>query len=631
MENLEPHFLEFLILKVMEIDKLYTVMLSNVFEQRYFDNPSVGKIFNFSKSYIDEYKTLPPRDIIINSLNNDINVKKAFEEADCIDFNISGNYDYLLQQTNNYLKNQAIKTALLDSVDIVERGQNIELVRENVEKALTKDLKINLGLNYFNQLGERLTKIFNATDNNRMPTYYSSLDELINGGFPPFTLSVICARIHGFKCVNKNTKITIKNKKTEFIEDIRIQEFFDRFDSINKHIIENDAIFGLEGLKKKYTIRIDKESRIISNYQVFTDKGFIDIDYAIKTIPLKKYIIYFTSGNIIECADKHAFIDIEYNKITADKLNIGDLIKVNYIDDGFDEIFNIIETEEYEEMYDLSLSNHHLYYTNGILSHNSNTMANFAARQVLNGHNVVLLTLEMSEDMFAQRFDSIYSLLDINRMYLGDNKRELMRKLGSIKRTENRGELIIKQFPTGVATIRDFRIFLRELILRGIDPSIVYVDYINLMKSSLVKDNGLYSTVKAIAEELRSLSFEFEVPFVSVSQLNREGSFVGFEELDFNYIAESMGLPATCDFMGIIGQDEDSLIYESELHNKIVKNRLGGRVGEIWKCYYDSRTLKMYDENEMDIWIADSQLTGDDRNPYVRQPRGRETRRGRIR
>ena len=455
--NLDPSFLEHLILKGLTSDKVYLVMCSNVFEQEYFENSSVGEVFNFSKSYIEEYRTLPPREVILNSLQSE-EVANAFREVDGIEFDISGNYDYLLQQTNIHLKNQAFKKAMLASVNVFERGEDLEQAREFIEKALTKDIKIDLGLDYFNQLSQRLRKIFEATESNRVRTYYNEFDEIINGGFPPLTLSVICARIHGFK---------------------------------------------------------------------------------------------------------------------------------------------------------------------------SNTMANFAARQVLHGHNVLMMSLEMSEEMFAQRFDSIYSLLDINRMYLGDNKAELVRKLKAIKEDPNRGNLWIKQFPTGAATVRDFRIYIRELLMRNLEPNIVYVDYINLMKSAVAKYKDLYSSVKSIAEELRALSFEFGIPFVSVSQLNREGSFVGFEELDFNYIAESMGLPATCDFMSIIGTDENALIYESELHNKIVKNRLGGRVGEIWKCYYDSRTLKMYDESEMDTWIADAQLTGDERTPFTRQPAGRG--RGRTR
>jgi len=208
--------------------------------------------------------------------------------------------------------------------------------------------------------------------------------------------------------------------------------------------------------------------------------------------------------------------------------------------------------------------------------------------------------------MTAQRFDSIYSRLDINRMYHGDLKNELTRRLKEIKRIENRGNLFIKQYPTGASSVKDFRIYLRELIIRDIKPSIVYVDYINLMKAAFKKTDDLYMSGKTVAEELRALSFEFAMPVVSVSQLNREGSFVGFEDISVNYTAESHGIPAVADFMGIFGVNQDERIYKCELHNKIVKNRFGGRVGEVWKCFYDDRTLRMYDETELDEWIAET-------------------------
>ena len=253
-----------------------------------------------------------------------------------------------------------------------------------------------------------------------------------------------------------------------------------------------------------------------------------------------------------------------------------------------------------------------------------------AARQVLRGHNVALMTLEMSENAFAQRFDGIYSSLDINRMYtIADTKQKLITKLRELKANTDRGDLYIKQFPTGEASVLDFKIYLRELLMRGIKVGIIYADYINLMKTAYKVENNMYSTVKRISEELRALSFEFEVPVVSVSQLNREGSFVGFEEINFNYIAESIGLPATADLMCIMGEDEDNMIYQNELCCKIVKNRLGGRVGEKFKLYYDARSLKMYDETEMEQWIQDRAISGDEREAAQiqrRQTGGRGTR-----
>lgn len=464
MEKLDSEYIEKLIIKAMLSDKNFLVLVSGVFEKEYFDDIGVSTIFEFSKNHMEEFKTVPPLDALIHSVEDETirkEVEETLEHVNSLDFNIAANYDYLLKETNEYLKEQAIKRAIVESVDIVDNSDQRELIREKIESALCKDIKVDLGLNYFQDLGTRLRRIFTASDI-RVPSYFPQFDEYINGGFPPFTLSVIVARIHGMK---------------------------------------------------------------------------------------------------------------------------------------------------------------------------SNTMANMAARQVLNGHNVVLMSLEMSQDAFAQRFDSMYSMMDINRMYLGDtNKRNLMTKLKDVKERETRGELFIKQFPTGAASVRDFRVYLRELIIRGVKIGIIYVDYINLMRAAADSTGGnMYLSVKMIAEELRALSFEFEVPVVSVSQLNREGSFVGFEQLDFTYIAESMGLPATSDFMGIYGVDEDAMVYQNEVHYKIVKNRLGGHVGAMDKLFFDARTLKMYDSTEMDTWLADASITGDERSaaePRENNDGGNNNRRG---
>ena len=81
--------------------------------------------------------------------------------------------------------------------------------------------------------------------------------------------------------------------------------------------------------------------------------------------------------------------------------------------------------------------------------------------------------------------------------------------------------------------------------------------------------------------------------------------------------------------MAIFGTDEDNLVYQNELHYKIVKNRLGGRVGETDKSYYDSRTLKMYDASEEDMWINDARESGDARESYEPPEQPQQTRRRR--
>ena len=284
---------------------------------------------------------------------------------------------------------------------------------------------------------------------------------------------------------------------------------------------------------------LSKEIYPVSNYEVFSDIGWVPIQYAIKTIELKKYVVLFQSGREVSCADVHIFIDNEYREIYAKDLFEG---KTLLTEDGIDTVFDVFETDEFCEMYDINLPYHNLFYANGVLSHNSAMMINIAARQVLMGYNVVMITLEMSEDSIAQRMDAIYSGMDINRLYVvKDSTKTLIKKLDDLNKKPGLGKLFIKEFPTGDASVIDIKRYLRELKMRGIVADIVFVDYINLMKSSNKNINDLYGTVKKIAEELRAMAFAFNVPVVSVSQLNREGSnIINLKEIDFTHISECL-------------------------------------------------------------------------------------------
>lgn len=599
-------FIEKVIIKAILKDSSFTALMSGVFLKEYFDDGLIGEVFDVCKEHFKEYKTIAPIDVIIHNFEKKEEVKLLIEECNAIDIDLVENREYVLRTVDEYLKDQAVKVAIMKSADIVEKNKDRIEIRSLIEDALCKTLWIDLGLNYFDQLGERLKRILSCADV-KIPTYFPTFDEQINGGFPPYTLSLICAAIHGGKCVAGDTPITIKDKETNSEISVTIRSLFEKFDG-ECITIENPSPYNIAN-------KICK----VNNYQVKSNVGWIDIDYVMETIPLQKIYVYFTSGRFIECADLHKFIGIDNNEISAIDLKIGDMI---LSEDEVDEVFDVIITEKKEVMYDISLPHHRLYYTNGILSHNSQTLCNLAARQVLHGHNPVLMTLEMSEDMFAQRFDSVFTTLDINRMYLEKSKRtEMFKRLVEIKNTEGRGQLFIKQYPTGEASVTQMKSYLRELVMRGVTPSIAYVDYLQLMKPEGKSKGDLYVDNKKISEQLRALSFEFKMPVVSVSQLNREGMGVDFGNVNFTHIAESMGIGATADYIGIYGQDQDQMIYESELYCKNTKNRLGGRVGETFKFYVDKKSLKMYDETELDMWIEDADKSGDTRTVSSSRPR----------
>ncbi len=228
--------LEKLIVKACLLDKSFLVTIATVFHRQYFDNPVIAEVFTFMKDHVEKYGNIAPREAIISSLDKkyEEDAKELFLEIDSIDFDVPKNYDYLFDQTNEYLKEKAIKSAILESVDVINRkDEERTKIRSIIEAALCKDLRIDIGLDYFEMLGERLKRILH-TSVVRVPTYFPQFDEYLNGGFPPFTFSVIVSRVHGFKCVDGNTDIIIKDNMNN-VFCIKIQDFYKYIETVNKY------------------------------------------------------------------------------------------------------------------------------------------------------------------------------------------------------------------------------------------------------------------------------------------------------------------------------------------------------------------------------------------------------------
>jgi len=196
----DTRYLEQVMTKALMCDKDYVVTITRVFEDDYFDCDEVKTIFNFTKSYFEQYKEIPQKEVLINSLSTEARepVNRYLSEIENIEIDIARNRDWLLKQSDLYLRDKAIKDAIRKSVDIIEGNDDTQNIRTMVEHALCRTIDIDLGLNYFDDLNTRLTRMF-SDDTQRIPTYFPVFDEFINGGFPPKTLSVFVAKIHGFK------------------------------------------------------------------------------------------------------------------------------------------------------------------------------------------------------------------------------------------------------------------------------------------------------------------------------------------------------------------------------------------------------------------------------------------------
>lgn len=203
-------------------------------------------------------------------------------------------------------------------------------------------------------------------------------------------------------------------------------------------------------------------------------------------------------------------------------------------------------------------------------------MCSLASDFLLQGYNVLYITAEVAQEEIAKRIDA--NLLDVPLNDIMDVPKETYTKrINKIKNKTN-GKLVIKEYPTSTATANHIKALLNELKLKKkFIPDIIFVDYINIMASSRMKNGlslGTYLYVKAIAEELRALAVEFKVPLFSATQLTRSGfadSDPGLEDT-----AESFGLPATADFMVALITNEE-LQKTNQLLMKQLKNRLGDK------------------------------------------------------
>lgn len=201
-------------------------------------------------------------------------------------------------------------------------------------------------------------------------------------------------------------------------------------------------------------------------------------------------------------------------------------------------------------------------------------MCHMAAHNLMCSKNVLYITMEMAEERIAQRIDA--NLLDIpinDLVFL--SKKNFDAKIDKLKQT-TRGKLIIKEYPTAGAGPNQFRGLINELrIKKNFVPDVVYIDYLNICLSSRIKPGSQvnsYTYVKAIAEELRGLAVEFNLPLITATQANRGG--YGASDIDLENTSDSIGLPMTVDLMLAVITSEE-LNDLNQLMFKQLKNRFG--------------------------------------------------------
>jgi len=222
-------------------------------------------------------------------------------------------------------------------------------------------------------------------------------------------------------------------------------------------------------------------------------------------------------------------------------------------------------------------------------------MCHMASSVLLTGKNVLYITMEMAEEKIAERIDA--NLLNVNIQEIGELPKQTFEKKVTNLAQKTQGTLIIKEYPTASAHSGHFTALLNELALKkSFRPDIIFIDYLNICASSRYRGGSnvnSYTVIKSIAEELRGLACEANVPIVSATQTTRSG--YGSSDVELTDTSESFGLPATADLMFALISTEE-LESLGQILVKQLKNRYND--GNVYKRFVigiDRAKMRLYD------------------------------------
>ena len=374
--------------------------------------------------------------------------------------------------------------------------------------------------------------------------------------------------------------------KQEYFEDRTDQVIFDL---TSKYFVKYSAVPTVEALTievGKITSLSDDQFKQITQTLESFDKETTELDWLVDTTEkwCQDRAIYLALMESIKIADgsdqkKDAGA---IPSILSDALAVSfdNHIGHDYIDD-YEERYESYHRVETKVPFDLDFFNK---ITKGGLPNKtlnialagtgvgkSLFMCHVASSVLLQGRNVLYITMEMAEEKIAERIDA--NLLNVDIQTLAQLPKIMFENKITDLSKKTQGKLIVKEYPTASAHAGHFRALLNDLALKkAFRPEVIFIDYLNICTSQRFRNASVnsYTMVKSIAEELRGLAVEFNVPLVSATQTTRSG--YGSSDVDLTDTSESFGLPATADLMFALISTEE-LEEQNQIMVKQLKNR----------------------------------------------------------
>ena len=404
-------------------------------------------------------------------------------------------------------------------------------------------------------------------------------------------------------------------KSLPFIKSEYFSETGDRniFEIISKYFSDYNAIPTKEALQIEagnLTDISDDQYNSLLEYIKNIDDEESDLQWALDTTEkwCKERAVYLALMESIKIADGN-----DKNKgpeaipsILSDALSVSfdNHIGHDYIDD-YEERYESYHRVDAKIPFDIEMLNK--ITKGGLVNKSLNValagtgvgkslfMCHVASSCLMQGYNVLYITMEMAEEKIAERIDA--NLLNVNIQDLAQLPKMMFENKVNRIAKKTQGKLIVKEYPTASAHVGHFRALINDLVLKkSFRPDIIFVDYLNICASSRYKGSAninSYTLVKSIAEELRGLAVEASVPIVSATQTTRSG--YGSSDVDLTDTSESFGLPATADLMFALISTEE-LEQLGQIMVKQLKNRYNDlSVNKRFVVGIDRAKMRLYD------------------------------------
>jgi len=221
----------------------------------------------------------------------------------------------------------------------------------------------------------------------------------------------------------------------------------------------------------------------------------------------------------------------------------------------------------------------------------STVLSNITHQLLKQEKTVVVISLEMSQDVYAARFDAHISEDNIN--HLRQTATSSREKIQTFFKDHPNANLFIKEYPPRTIRPSDIEIYLDKLIAKGVKIDAIVIDYLNLVNPQTSRDSSnSYSDVLAVSEKLRALSYKYLAPVITATQANTEG--FNNADIGMEHISESRGIAHVGDFIAALYQLDDDL-ENGIINMKILKNRLGGKIGKVLNFKLNPDTLVLDD------------------------------------